>query len=96
MSPACPVFGFDVAFTPVPGADAAALDRLRADFVELLLEPRGLAAEPWAGGGLRQTVTRDGGQATDSDREAVVAWAASRAGIAACDVGPLVDLSPSA
>ncbi|MHB1225487.1 MAG: 50S ribosome-binding protein YggL, partial [Gemmatimonadaceae bacterium] len=95
MSPACPIFGFDVTFTPLPGADVAALDALRADFAALL-EPEGLSAEPGPGGGWRQTVSRDGGQATNSDREAVAAWAAARSRIAACDVGPLVDLSPSA
>lgn len=96
MSAACPVFGFDVTFTPAAGADPAALDALGADFVELLLGPQGLSAEPGRGGRWRHTITRDGGQATNSDREAVVAWAAARARIAACDVGPLVDLSPSA
>lgn len=98
MSAACPIFGFDATLTPVAGTEPAVQAALRADFVRLALEPLGLVAEsgPPTGASWRHTITRDGGQATDADRQAVAAWAAGRPAIASCEIGPLVDLSRSA
>ncbi len=67
------------------------MDELRAG----LVEERGLTIEGNRGRAWWYTLTRDGGQATEADREAVAAWAAARPGIARCEVGPLVDLGGS-
>ncbi len=93
MSAACPQFGFDVLLEPAKGADVTALHVL---FLESAIEGDGLAAEASAAAPGRFTITRDGGQATDSDRQTVARWAAGQPDIARCDVGPLVDLGPSA
>ena len=97
MSAPCPVFGFDVHVRLADWVDEAAADALLDEFIVGPIEGNGLLA---GGGGdrrgWRHTVSREIGQATEADRVAVAAWAAGRAEIAACDVGPLVDLSGAA
>ncbi len=93
MSSACPQFGFDVVLEATGGADVAAI---HVRFVEEVAEPDGLVAEASPAVPGRFTVTRDGGQATHADREAVIAWAAAQPDVARFDLGPLVDLGPSA
>ncbi len=93
MSAACPIYGFDVLLEPNSGVDVTAL---QAIFLEQAIEHAGLAAEAGAAVTGRYTVTRDGSQATDADRQAIARWAAGQSDIARCDVGPLVDLGPSA
>ena len=61
------------------------------DALGTLLAARGLEAEPARGGAL--VVTREGGQAIDADREAVLAWAGARDDVAAYEAGPIVDLT---
>ena len=88
----CPVFGFTVQMDLAPGVDAA---RLWGAFVALL-ESRGLAYE---GGGDQQvelTVSSEAGQATELDREAVLAFLAARAELERYGAGPLVDLDRTA
>lgn len=93
MTAACPQYGFDVVLESANGVDAAALHAL---FLNVATELDGLAVEASTAIPGRFTVVRDGGQATDADRQAIVSWAAGRPDIARCDVGPLVDLGPSA
>ena len=87
MSAACPRFGFLLRLVPAPGADA---DALRAA-LDAALGALGLEAEGARPAAL--VVTREGAQAIDADREAVLAWAAARDDVARCEAGPLVDLS---
>jgi hypothetical protein len=87
MSAACPRYGFTLRLVPAPGADAALL----RDALGAALAALGLEAEGAALGAL--VVTREGAQATHGDREAVSSWAASRADVAECFAGPIVDLS---
>jgi hypothetical protein len=94
MSAACPVFGFSIVCTlrsPLDDARAAALTDafLRFTASRGLVCSGGFSGTRWS-----MTVHSDAGQATDSDRLAAEAWVASRAEIAAADLGPLVDLDP--
>ena len=89
MSAACPRLGFTLRLRPAPGADAAAVH----DALGTLLAARGLEAEPAPRDPWTLVVTREGSQAIDADREAVAAWAVARDDVAACDAGPIVDLS---
>jgi hypothetical protein len=98
MSTACPVFGFDVTLRLAPDAPAPA-ERSLAPALAAALAERGLSASALpapADRVWRRTITRDGSQAVDADREALRAWAAARPEIAGVGVGPLVDLGPSA
>jgi uncharacterized protein YggL (DUF469 family) len=91
MSAACPEFGFDLAVRLAPGLPAGERDALRRAFLRAV-EAHGLAA---AGGGdavWRYTITRDGGQAVDADRDALRAWAGGRPGVVDVSAGPLVDV----
>lgn len=80
MSAPCPRLGFTVPFP----ADAAARAALDAALDRLGLEATG--ERP------RLVVTRVGSQTTEADRDAVIAWAADRAGRGDGEIGPLVDL----
>lgn len=95
MSAPCPVLGFVVqAILHATTTDADA-DALRDDFVDLL-ETNDLST---GGGGdrrLEYAVTRDGGQATQADRELVLAWAVRWAHVAQVAVSDLVDLNRAA
>lgn len=92
VSAACPLFGFVVR---VRIDDDAAVDRLLDAMRVELLDGRGLSLidteTPHT-----YIVTGDGFQATDADREAVVAWLeAHRLGLD-CTVGALDDVSHAA
>jgi uncharacterized protein YggL (DUF469 family) len=90
---ACPRFGFAVQMEPAPGVTAA---HLSASFLQLLAA-RGLedvgAAEPPE---LEFLVASEAGQATDDDREAILAWLGARGEVGDYGVGPLVDLDRAA
>lgn len=92
MTGSCPVFGFDVVLVPAAGLDQPSLESLRDAFLRLAVEAEGLEAEGLPGERWRYTITRCGSQATELDRAAVAGWAAARRDIAACSMGPLVDL----
>jgi hypothetical protein len=93
MSAPCPVFGFEARAEthPIDDDDRRALWRaLELD----LLAQRGLVARCLAfGSRLSFAVTSEASQATDADRQALEAWAATRPEIVSVDVGPLVDLA---
>ena len=93
MSAPCPVFGFEVRaeIRPVDDDDRRALWlALETDF----LAERGLVARCIAlGGVLSFAVASEASQATDADRRALEAWAATRPEILSMRVGPLVDLA---
>jgi uncharacterized protein YggL (DUF469 family) len=86
---ACPVFGFTMQMELAPGADA---DALWASFAALL-ESRGLRTDEDGGAQcIECVISSEAGQATDLDREAIVAWLHARGEVADFGVGPLVDL----
>lgn len=93
MSGACPELGFDVRIHPHEGVTEEGVRALVRALVAGPVEARGLVAEVAGTVDRLVTITRDGGQATEADREAIADWAASRREIAQCEVGPLVDLS---
>ena len=94
MSAPCPIFGFEVVFQLSPGVSEATADALRDDFISGPIEGRGLVCGGGMAGGRWSHVVRgEAGQATDADRQALVAWAESRPEIATVEVGQLVDLN---
>ena len=93
MSGACPELGFDVRLRLHEWVAGAAGDALLDRMLDEVVEERGLVADVRDRAAWLITITRDAGQATDADREAMTAWAAARREIARCEVGPLVDLS---
>jgi YggL 50S ribosome-binding protein len=92
MSAACPRYGFELRLRVEPGLDLATRESL-ADALEDALDARGLAAERVGEDVWTLVVTRDGSQAIDADREALLAWAATRDEIVDVEAGPLVDLT---
>jgi uncharacterized protein YggL (DUF469 family) len=92
MSAPCPVFGFVVRATIDATVGRETIDALIDDLVELL-EANGMTM---GGGGdrlLEFVISRDGAQATDTDRQLVIEWAGSWAHVARFDVSDLVDLN---
>jgi uncharacterized protein YggL (DUF469 family) len=92
MSAPCPIFGFELTFRL--RSESSENDRIALwdAFVEQV-EARGLCA---AGGGdivWRHVIERDGGQAIDADRQALLAWAESQEQIVDAQAGPLIDLT---
>lgn len=93
MSAACPTFGFVVTIMPAKTTSALQRDALVGDLVDLLeRNDLTLAERPR----LQFVVSRDGTQATHSDRELVMAWARRWESYAAIAVGDLMDLSRTA
>ena len=91
MSAACPIFGF-VLQLPTDNVGAAhSLDALRAEVLERrgLLLADGEAANAYI-------VVGDGFQATDADREAVIAWLNAQPHAAGYTVGALDDVGRAA
>jgi uncharacterized protein YggL (DUF469 family) len=94
MSAPCPRFAFDVRVVfdeTLPSQRASAI---REHFVRDVVEKFSLICSD-GGNGAREwlyTISREGEQATHSDRELVSAWLSRRHEIADYDVGPLVDL----
>lgn len=83
MSAPCPTFGFTVR-----------LHHENADFLaalNALLEEHGLASDVVSRAPLTLAVSREGTQATDTDRALIIAWAARRAEIPV-SVSELFDL----
>jgi uncharacterized protein YggL (DUF469 family) len=94
VSAACPLFGFEVVIHLSEGLSDAASAALWDDFISGPIESRGLVCVGGiAAGRWSHVVHGEAGQATDADRQAVLAWAGSRPEIAAADVGPLADVT---
>jgi hypothetical protein len=92
MSAACPVFGFAVRVRPARGTVAEQiLDALRT----MVLEPLGLVASPGQGSSDR-IITGDGCQATDADRNVVIAWLEAEATVEGFNVSVLGDVGQAA
>lgn len=92
MSAACPLFGFVV---QLRGLDARNRTSLLAALRRELLAERGLLVTDTEAVGA-YLVTGDGFQATDADREAVMAWLAARPSAGECTVGALDDVGHAA
>ena len=91
MSAPCPTFGFIVTTRLRESSTGADSDSLVDDLIEVL-ESNDLSM---GGGGdrvLEYVVSRDGGQATQADREIVLQWAERWTAIAEIDVSDLIDL----
>lgn len=92
MSASCPLFGFVVRLCGLAAPDRARLlDALRLD----LLAERGLVLTDGEAANA-YIVTGDGFQATDADREAVIAWLAARLLTGDYTVGALDDVGHAA
>jgi uncharacterized protein YggL (DUF469 family) len=97
VSAPCPVFGFNVVFQLAPELSEAAMRALWDDFMREVVEGRGLVCEgDGAAGRWAHVVHGEAAQATDADRDVVVAWAAARPEIVRSAVGPLVDVASEA
>ena len=94
MSAPCPLFGFRVLISlSQQGSDANVATI--ADDLARLLEANDLIAERRRGrdGGLEYVVTREGSQATDTDRTLIRAWAERWLTRATVQIGDLIDLA---
>ena len=88
MSAPCPIFGFVVRARII--GESADADALRADLVEFL-EANGLEIAS-SRRGFEYVISRDGSQATNSDRELVLEWAKRSTSLAVIHVSELFDL----
>jgi len=94
MSAPCPILGFTVLADLRASVEEAQGEEMVRALMELLAT-HGLVA---IGGGRRQllfTVSREGSQATEAERQLVQRWAAEWSSVAAITVSDLVDLSPA-
>jgi len=92
MTAPCPTLGFVVTMQFAAEIPSATFDALLEDWIDVT-EARGLTCD---GGGTaehaRYLVYREGAQAEEADREAVIAWLATRSEIVESAVGPVHDL----
>lgn len=95
MSAPCPTLGFRLAFTIAPGVGAWRREAVHREFLDALAT-YGLVGEETGDAGFDWTISGDGTQATESDRERVVAWLDEQADIAGHRAGPLTDVSERA
>jgi uncharacterized protein YggL (DUF469 family) len=92
MSAACPVFGFVVHLRVAAAGDAGHVAHdLRRDVLDRL----GLLGRI-ADRNREITISGESGQATDADREAVLAWLAERADVESFEASPLIDIGTAA
>ena len=92
MSAPCPILGFTVLADLRASVEEAQGEEMVRALMDLLAT-HGLVA---SGGGRRQllfTVSREGSQATEAERQLVQRWAAEWSSVAAITVSDLVDLS---
>ena len=92
MSAACPLFGFVI---QLRSADLSAHARLLAALRAELLDARGLLLADGEAAN-SYIVTGDGFQATEADREAVIAWLATQSLVGGYTVGALDDVGRAA
>ena len=91
MSAPCPIFGFVVAARLRDASTVADSDSLVDDLIDVL-ESNDLMTNTGAHRRLEYLVSREGGQATQADRELVLAWAERWSAIAEIRVSDLIDL----
>jgi len=91
VSAPCPTLGFRLAFTVADRLDTSRREAVRRAFHETLAA-YGLVGEADGGAAFAYTITGDGTQATDADRERVLAWLDERPEIASRRAGPLTDV----
>lgn len=91
MSAPCPTLGFRVAFALAAGQEPSRREAVRRAFLETLAS-YGLAAVATGDASLSYTITGDGTQATEADRERVLAWLDEQAEVASHRAGPLTDV----
>lgn len=92
MSAPCPILGFEFWYRLASGLDPGSADHVLERFIAEV-ERRGLLA---GGGGdveWRFVITRDGGQATELDREALLAWAAAEPRVEEAAAGAMADMN---
>jgi uncharacterized protein YggL (DUF469 family) len=94
MSAPCPILGFTILIELRDGAADARGEALRSA-LGALLEANGLTMACDGRRRARLEVRRDGGQATDADRQLVASWAAEHDDVASVSVSELVDLNPA-
>jgi uncharacterized protein YggL (DUF469 family) len=92
VSAPCPTFGFHLSFTIVAAEAEAVGAAVRASFLEHV-GALGLVAEGASGDRFEFVITGDGTQATDSDRQRLIAWLDGQREIASHRAGPLTDLT---
>jgi uncharacterized protein YggL (DUF469 family) len=92
MSAPCPTLGFQLAFAIAPGAPDSRRGALRAAFLEAAAGC-GLVCEARGAGSFEFVVSGDGLQATESDRQRLIAWLDDQPEIASHRAGPLTDLT---
>ena len=92
MSAPCPTLGFHLAFAVVPGEPGSNRGVLREAFLRAAAA-YGLVCEARDEESLQFVVTGDGLQATEADRERLIAWVAAQPEIASHRAGPLTDLT---
>jgi uncharacterized protein YggL (DUF469 family) len=91
VSAPCPTLGFEVAFAFATSIDESRRAMVRHAFLETL-DAYGLAAEAADGRALAFVITGDGTQATEADRERLLAWLDEQPEIASHRAGPLTDI----
>lgn len=93
MSAPCPILGFVVELQLQDGLSDAAAEAFRCAADELF-ESRGLSGSRQHRGTLWSFIVQsEAAQPTESDREAVLAWARGRQEVANAWAGPIGDLS---
>lgn len=92
MSAPCPRFGFELRLRAAAPLTPESREAPWRAFIGAV-EARGLVAGGGAHGEWLRLIHREGGQAVEADRAALLAWAASRPELANASAGPLVDLS---
>jgi len=92
VSAPCPTLGFRLGFTIEHAVAEARGASVRAAFLEAVAA-HGLVAEATSGEAFDFVITADGTQATESDRERVVAWLDGHPEVASHRTGPLIDLT---
>jgi len=93
MSAACPVFGLILRVETAPGVDLEALRRaLRTE----VRQSRGLVATALDACGSAMAIIGDGFQASDADREVIVAWLSGQPLVATFEVSQLGDVGHAA
>src|SRR3954471_2944984 len=92
MTAPCPALGLIFTATLGAGATEADADALTDDLIDLL-EANELVARGGGGQVIRLVIYREGGQATDADRQMILEWAREWEDVASIVVTDVVDLN---